>query len=275
MRRDQQLPKMAWLMRRGLCLGLLWIGLCRATVAARAADEIKQSTDRFQVAGKTIEVERFEPKAAGTYPAVIMLHGAEGLKKCGFMYRCGAQTLAKEGFIAFLVHYFDRTGTTEIAAADIKKEQFLAWMETVRAAFRYAAAQPGVDGKRIGIAGFSLGACLALAVAGPGDLPVAAVVDWFGSLPEELHQDCKRLPPTLIIHSEVDKTVPVAEARSLETLLHKRKVCCEIKIYQKPEHLFLNDPLGKDAQDARQRTLAFLAKHLKSPLAGPATHKSR
>ncbi len=58
-----------------------------------AAEPIKKSTGTFTVAGKTINVEHFEPKAPGTYPAVLMLHGSEGLdKRWGFIYRGGAET---------------------------------------------------------------------------------------------------------------------------------------------------------------------------------------
>jgi hypothetical protein len=45
------------------------------------AGSIKQSFATFTVAKKAIGVERFEPESPGSYPAVLMLHGAEGLKK--------------------------------------------------------------------------------------------------------------------------------------------------------------------------------------------------
>jgi dienelactone hydrolase len=253
----------ASLRRRALCLGLLLTGFTALQSGARAAEAVKLSTDIFHVDGKTIEVERFEPKTPGIYPAVIMLHGSGGLKQSGFLYRGGAQTLAQQGFVALLVHYFDRTGITEIDSKAIKKEQLMAWIDTVRSAHAYAAALPGVNKKRIGLIGFSLGACLALAVAGQDDLPIAAVVDWFGALPEKLRTTCKRLPPTLVIHSEADKTVPVAEAHAIRSLLRDKKAVHEVIIYKNQEHLFLKDLMGKDFQDARKRTLAFLATHLK------------
>ncbi|HMC90684.1 MAG TPA: dienelactone hydrolase family protein, partial [Gemmataceae bacterium] len=264
MRRKQGTFGTASLTSRALCLGVLVTGLVLVfQPGARAADGIKKSTDTFNVDGKTIEVERFEPEAPGTYPAVIMLHGSGGLKQSGLLYRGGALTVAREGFVALLVHYFDRTGITEIDVKEIKKEQLVAWIDTVRAAHAFAARLPGVDKKRIALVGFSLGACLALAVAGQDDLPIAAVVDWFGCLPEKLRKTCKRLPPTLVIHSEADKTVPVAEAHAIKALLQEKKSVHEIAIYKNQEHLFLKDLLGKDFQDAKKRTLAFLATHLK------------
>jgi dienelactone hydrolase len=119
--------------------------------------------------------------------------------------------VAKEGYVVLPVHYFDRTGVSEVAPKNIKKADLMDWMDTVRAAVAYAR-HSGVGVKRVGLLGFSLGACLSLALAAREDVQVAAIVDWFGSLPKELRQDCKRLPPTLVIHGGDDKTVPVAEA---------------------------------------------------------------
>jgi dienelactone hydrolase len=104
-------------------------------------------------------------------------------------------------------------------------------------------------------------------VAARDDTPIAAVVDWFGKLPAELRQGCKRLPPTLIVHDDADKTVPVREAEALESLLKENQLSYEIKIYKNQQHLFLSEPLGKDAADARKRTIAFLAKYLKQEVA--------
>jgi dienelactone hydrolase len=264
---DSRRSRIARLSGRGTGLGLVLVCLWCARITPACAAEIKKTTDHFPiVVAKSIEVERFEPAVPGTYPAIVMLHGSDGLTKCGIYYRAGAQILAQAGYVVFLVHYFDRTDIKEIAPCDIKEPQFLDWMETVRAAVMYAAKQTGVDKNRIGLLGFSLGACLALAVAGQGDVQIAAVADWFGGYPEELRKKCKRLPPTLIIHGDADKTVPVQEAYALEALLKDKQAPCESKIYTKQGHLFQDQPFGKDFCDARQRTLAFLAKHLKRSL---------
>jgi carboxymethylenebutenolidase len=255
---------MVRLSQHGTGLGLVLVCLLCAQITEAPAAEIKKTTDHFPiVVAKSIEVERFEPATPGTYPAIVMLHGSDGLGKCGIYYRGGAQILAQAGYVVFLVHYFDRTAIKEIGPSDIKEPQFLDWMETVRAAVTYATKQAGVDKNRIGLLGFSLGACLALAVAGQGDLQIAAVVDWFGRYPEELRKKCKRLPPTLIIHGDADKTVPVQEAHALEALLKDKQAPYESKIYTKQGHLFQDQPFGKDFRDARQRTLAFLARHLR------------
>jgi carboxymethylenebutenolidase len=179
------------------------------------------------------------------------------------VYRLGAEAIAREGYVVLLVHYFDCTGVTEVSSKSISKTDFVAWMDTVRAALSYAAKLPGVDAKHIGLLGFSLGACLALGLAAREELKVAAIVDWFGSLPKELCKGCKRLPPTLVIHGEEDRLVPVEEARAVVSLLQSQKVAHEVKIYPKQGHMFLAKLAAPEALDARQRTLAFLRKYLK------------
>jgi carboxymethylenebutenolidase len=222
--------------------------------------------DGFEVQDKFIKVERFEPAAPGRHPAVVVVHGADGLQASGELYRREARELARRGYAVFLVHYFDRTGHSEVSPKKIKKEDFQAWHETVHEAVRYAAGQPGVDKKWIGLVGFSLGAYLALAVAAEPDCPVAAVVGLFGGLPKELHERVKTLPPVLIVHGDKDEVVPLAEAHKLRDLMAARRLTLEVEIYKGVDHVFTG-PGGKfqllDALHARERASRFLDTHLR------------
>jgi dienelactone hydrolase len=231
----------------------------------RAAAEGKP-VDGFRFKGTFIAVERFAPAAPGPCPAVVFVHGADGLATSGKFYRTTASELARGGYAVFLVHYFDRTGHAEVSPKKIKKEDFQAWRETVREAVRYAAGQSGVDEKRIGLVGFSLGAYLALAVAAEPGCPVAAVVELFGGLPKELHAKVKKLPPVLIVHGDKDEVVPVAEAHTLRDLLTARRLTLEVQIYKGVGHVFMG-PGGQfqwlDALDAKDRARRFLDTHLR------------
>ena len=213
----------------------------------------------------------FAPAKDGQHPAVLLLHGSEGMKDA-LIYRHIAHILAKHGYVALIVHYFDRTATKCIEPKDINEKLFEAWRETVRQAVLQAARLPGVDDKHIGLLGFSLGAYLSLAVSAQDDVPIAAVADFFGGLPEKLQAKAKSLPPTLIVHGDADKTVPVQEALTLEKLLRQHKrTFDETKIYAGQDHLFKSKWFSSDVRDARARTLAFFAKHLKprSVVRGP------
>jgi carboxymethylenebutenolidase len=245
-----------------------WLALLAALalgLGTAGAAESKPA-DGFEVQGKFIKVERFAPAAPGRCPAVLFVHGADGLKSSGEFYRTEASELAKRGYAVFLVHYFDRTGHSEVSPKKIKKEDFQAWRETVREAVRYAAGRRGVDKKRIGLVGFSLGAYLALAVAAEPGCPVAAVAEFFGGLPKELHAEVKKLPPVLIVHGDKDEVVPVEEARKLRDLLTARRLTLEVRIYKGVGHVFTG-PGGKfqllDALDARGRATRFLDTHLR------------
>jgi hypothetical protein len=58
--------------------------------------------------------------------------------------------------------------------------------------------------------------------------------------------------------------VPVSEAWALADLLEGQRVAHEVRIYPQQGHLFGMDLSEPAARDARQRTLAFLRKHLKN-----------
>jgi carboxymethylenebutenolidase len=249
--------------RRGPRGGRFLISLAAfVLLAAAPAAPVRTATETFTAGGKNIPVERFDAGAGGKHPAVLILHGSEGLHDFGAFYRHQARTLAAEGYVVFLVHYFDRTGTTRVEPGDIREADFDSWADTVRRAVLYAARQPGVDAQRIGLVGVSLGAYLALTAAAPGDLPVAAVVELFGGLPEKVRKDVRKLPPTLIVHGDADTVVPVQEAQALEELMKARRLAYEIEIYKGQDHVFKRAPFGPQARHARRLVTAFLAKHL-------------
>jgi carboxymethylenebutenolidase len=130
-------------------------------------------------------------------------------------------------------------------------------MKTVWDSVSFVAREPNVDPERIGFLGFSLGAYLALASAAI-DSRIKAVVEFFGGLPKEIKPFTRRLPPVLILHGELDETVPASEAYDLQKFLEKKNVPHEIKMYAGVGHGFS----GEIWRDAGLRSLAFLKKHL-------------
>jgi dienelactone hydrolase len=221
------------------------------------APEIVESRATYSSQGKSISVERFEPKEAGKHPAVLVLPGSGGIIVGGPAFRGFARALARRGYVAHVIHYFDLTGTI-IADRSTMTARFPEWLLAVADGVTNMANQPNVDSKRLGVAGFSLGGYLAVALA-VFDPRVAAVVDYFGGLPEPLRDAVKSLPPTLILHGDADKIVPVAEARTLESLCRARNVVHEMRIYPGQGHFFLGD----DDRDATRRALGFLDTHVK------------
>lgn len=217
---------------------------------------ITQTRSTFDSGGQTIAYDAFVPAAANgeRFPAVIGLHGSAG----GHASMSEpAAMLAEHGFAVYVLHYFDRTGTTGVADKQTAIRNFPAWGKTVWDAISHVERCAEVEPQGIGLLGFSLGAYLALSVAAV-DSRVCAVVDFFGGFPKEMKFFMRRLCPTLILHGEADSTVPVAEAYHLQQMLEKKHIPYEIQIYPGAGHGFTGDTWT----DARRRALAFLQKHL-------------
>ncbi|HWR17626.1 MAG TPA: dienelactone hydrolase family protein [Terriglobales bacterium] len=216
--------------------------------------QVQKTTDSFLSDNKQIRIDRFLPLAEKQFPAVIALHGSGGMRE-SFSDQ-PARMLAASGYAVFLLHYFERTDTSYATQPTIL-ENFVPWMETISDAMTYVGTLSQVQKDRVGLIGFSLGGYLALSV-GSRDPRVKAVVEFCGGLPEELAAQCAQMPPTLILHGEVDNIVPVAEAHKVEALLKKTNSAYEMKIYPAVGHFFS----GLTMVDAAQKTLAFLKKHL-------------
>jgi carboxymethylenebutenolidase len=215
---------------------------------------ISQSQLTFESGNKPIRLDAYLPSSPEKFPTVLALYGSgggvEGMNEPATM-------LAAQGFAVFVLHYFDRTGTTQIAEKQTIFRNFPDWGKTVWDAISYIEQHPQVDAKSMGLLGFSLGAYLALSVASV-DPRVKAVVEFFGGLPKEMRLFMRRLCPVLILHGEADLTVPVQEAYDLQNLLEKKGIPYEIKIYPSAGHGFEKDVW----RDAGLRSLQFLQKYL-------------
>lgn len=213
-----------------------------------------QSQLTFDSGGKAVRLDGYFPDSTSKLPAVLALYGSgggvEGMNR-------PAEMLAEQGFAVFVLHYFDRTDTTQATDKATIFRHFPAWGKTVWDAVGRIADHPSVDPERIGLLGFSLGAYLALSVASV-DSRVKVVVEFFGGFPKEMKFFMRRMCPTLILHGEADPIIPVAEAYDLEALLQKKNVAYEMKIYPGVGHSFDNETW----RDAGMRSLRFLRKYL-------------
>jgi dienelactone hydrolase len=232
---------------------------------------VKESPTIFHSGGKPIRLDAYLPEPIeGPTPAVLALHGAGG-GMSGMEHYAGM--LAAQGFAVYLLHYFDRAGidsadkpTTSVEQKSVERKlikqkimrNFPLWMKTLWDATSFVEIQPAVDGERIALLGFSLGAYLSLANSAI-DPRVKAVVEFSGGMPKEMNLFMRRLCPVLILHGEADSTVPVEEAHHLQKLLEKKGIPHEIKIYPAAGHGFEDQAIWRDAG---LRSLQFLQKHL-------------
>jgi carboxymethylenebutenolidase len=226
-----------------------------ATLNAETVD-VDQHRGSFTSSGKSIGVEEFIPKSRGPSPAIVVLHGAGGMDYGNSYVRQLATALAGNGYATFLVHYFDRTGTSYAGDETIHKH-FETWLKSIGDAVSHVAQRPGVDARKIAMFGYSLGAYLAIAHAA-SDPRIKAVVELAGGIDASYARHVERMPPTLIVHGDADRRVPVERAHELEQLLRKTTTPFEIPIYPEEGHLFS----PKYALQTLILGLAFLEKQM-------------
>src|SRR3546814_10513723 len=89
---------------------------------------------------------------------------------------------------------------------------------------------------------------------GSGGTRIQAVVDQVGAMPAEvMRRGVTHMPPTLVLHGDRDRTVPLARARELVRLLEQNGAEHEVKIYRGEGHTFR----GEAREDSIARTVDF------------------
>jgi dienelactone hydrolase len=209
-----------------------------------------------------ITIERFDPAKTGSHAAVMVVHSGSGpeadWRKSGVL-----EALVAAGYSVFLPHYFDGAGGWRPG----DKTQFLDYIRTLNDASRYIVLQPDIQNHGIGLIGVSLGAYLSLGLSEevrshppPFKCPeIKAVVDFNGGIPDFAIDRMTTMPPVLILHGQDDPYMSVRQAAELEALLKRKASPYEIQIYPHQGHIFD----GEAQKDANQRTVTFLASHLR------------
>lgn len=214
----------------------------------------------FTVDGRRVRVDVVKAEAdavpddqAGRTPAVLILHGSSGLGD-GTLFYPQAKALAERGISAFVVHYFDGIPQSHKAAPTLHDER----EKVISEAVSYVSNQSYVDADRIGVFGLSLGGFHALSL-GSRDERIQAVVNVVGAMPAEVQRrGVHRMPPTLVLHGERDRTVPVRRAHDLVNLLENVGAEHEVMIYRGQGHTFRGDA----REDSITRTVDFFERHL-------------
>lgn len=186
-------------------------------------------------------------------PVILVLHGASGPDIS--VYREQARFFSEKGFTTILLHYFDATKSSTATS-----ENYRTWARLVDALVRQIARDSTANPRKIFLVGFSLGASVALA-AGSQDVPVSAIAEWYGSLPDDFFYTMKGMPPLLILHGQQDGNIPVSNAQQLIRLCGVKHLECESHIYPDQGHGFG----GQALSDADARTIQFLSKYASAP----------
>lgn len=220
-------------------------------------------------AGQDTVIARLtKPAGAGTFPAIILLHGAIGYDK---HYDDWAVRLASWGYVALLLDGFGRTGQTSLSDPPSARAHDICSVKS------YLSGLPIVDPKRIGVIGWSQRGSSALATlctrfsSHQAEYPFRAVVTFY---PYCFRALVDLDFPILILIGELDDRSPVAVC--MERVSHKgTHNDVTLKVYPHTYHGFDIEGINTSYMDHRYRynpTAAadsmiqvrnFLTKHFK------------
>jgi len=207
------------------------------------------------------------PKDAVPKPAVVVIHEWWGLND---HIKDLAKRFAREGYVALAPDLYSRLGNkvtkdaTE-AARLMESLQSQHALKDLNATTRYLKTLPVVDAWKIGVVGFCMGGTFTLMMAAHNS-DIKAAVPFYGQVPPT--DSLKYLvAPILYIHGGLDTWIPKREAERLAEGLKQYGRPGEVKSYPDCPHAFFNDTRPdvyrqEQANDAWQRTLAFLRAHL-------------
>jgi dienelactone hydrolase len=170
-----------------------------------------------------------KPEGDGPFPAVVHLHGCNGLSnafKAGTDKGQWSEQLAAWGYAVLVVDSFTTRGI-EQACTTVGKST-AARVGDAYGALAYLSAQPFVDARRIALLGFSQGAITALTLVGARDFDLfeseaahkfKAAVAFYPTCPN----DGTMTVPTLILIGELDDWTRAIGCTPNDARPHRRR----------------------------------------------------
>ena len=248
-------------MQRLLLLALAILITATSLTAANSKAVSYKSGD------ETVSSVLYTPAGKGPFPGIIVIHEWWGLND---WVKEQASKLSDQGYVALAIDlYRGKVATTPDEAHQIMRgvPEDRAKRD-LHAAFEFLASQSSVKKDRIGAIGWCMGGGYALDVALQEPALAADVIN-YGHLATDPDALKKINAPILGLFGAQDKGIPPEDVRKFGDTLDKVGKKIEIKIYDDAGHAFEN-PNNKDGyraadtNDAWQRTVTFLAAHLKT-----------
>ncbi len=227
---------------------ILFAYFCLAAAAVLRAQNSPNEYATFMSHGRAVSCAVYGDDDAA--PTLIFLRGVSPADL--ILGHQEAHFFAEHGFRVLLPDYLSATATAAATAANYRR-----WAQVVDDIVVDLRSRPTPRNKKIALAGQGLGASVAL-VAASNRLEVEAIAEWSGLLPNEFFSQVQGLAPLLILHGELDKQVPIVNARQLVRLCQLKDFTCEIQIYAGEGHDFANHIMDS----ANQRALAFFRSYL-------------
>lgn len=209
-------------------------------------------------------VKAFLAAGPGPHPAIIVLHGSQGLEKYRNFYERNATQLAQAGFDAYVLNYYNEQDVACSKTVETRRANFSRrigdWSQMISDVVTKILAQEPKT-RPVGIVGFSQGGYLGTSVASQ-DKRIAALVVYYGGIPPQRAAGSKhpitRMPPLLELHGDADTVVPIERGKELVEMTRSLGQPAEMVVYPGAGHGF-NHPA---ATDAEHRTLEFFQKQL-------------
>lgn len=240
------------------------IGAAGDDVEVIAEEVVYGSADGRELRGFLAQPAGAEQRPDDGLPGLILIHEWWGLND---NMETMARRFAEQGYVALAVDLYGG----EVAEDPERARRLTQTVEegpaldNLRQARRYLAEEQ--RSPRVGVVGWCFGGAWSLqsALAMPDQLDAAVV--YYGRLVTERDRLARLDTPLLGIFGAEDSSIPVEDVRRFESTLQELGKDAEIHVYDGAGHAFAN-PSGERyepeaAQDAWEKTLVFLAEHLK------------
>jgi carboxymethylenebutenolidase len=237
-----------------------------AIAATALAAPVKSQSVTFPSNSETLAGYLAAPESPGKHPALLVIHEDWGLTE---WVKGQTRKLAGQGYVALAVDLYrgrvayDPSLAYELMISTPPDRA----LRDLGAALDFLAARPDVNKEKMGSIGWSMGGKWSLLLAA-NEPRVAACVVNYGSLPTDPADIQKVHAPVLGIFGADDRTISASEVEDFESAMNSAHKSIEVKVYPGAGHGFENSDyrLGyreTAAEDAWQRTVAFLDQHLK------------
>jgi carboxymethylenebutenolidase len=235
-----------------------------ATMPAHA-DEASAEAIMVETANGPMRATRLAAPDEAPRPAVLILHGRQGIEPLATAYGRYAADLAAAGMDAWVVSYYGAADAAAMNDPDRSQRSATfnarigAWAKAIDDVAGFVLARKESSG-RVGLLGFSNGGFLAVAAA--ADPRISALVVFYGGILDVVRDNVVRLPPLLAVHGDADRTIPISDGRELVERARALGGEAELITYPGAGHGFDFAPHSRIADDARSRAIAFLRSRL-------------
>lgn len=239
-----------------------------AAVQEKAEAAVSSTTVTYgSVDGKALNgYLAFPVNQYGPLPAVLMFHEWWGLND---NIKAMARRLAAQGYAVLAADFYNgQVAQTPDAARSLMQAALgdeAALAGNIRSAYGYLKSS--LKSKRVGTLGWCFGGSMSYQAGLTLSRKVDATVIYYGFVGNRDAAELRQLKaPVLGLFGAEDKGIPVEDVKKFESGLKALGHTPEIRIYAGAGHAFANSSgtayKAEAAQDAWNRTLAFLRQHL-------------